>query len=154
MGIWHYLYPKLKTFPLCQGSFSAEHPALVDYHHQYLINRLKSIPTQIFHQHLRRTEAHGMAGDRPSAHGLLRGTVVTVGVKAALPASRPAQQDPVCSRRCLPPALPELPAEEEHRVLHSADLHALHSHHHSLLGVLLDQLRRLRGQGGPGYVLF
>src|SRR4029434_7682989 len=37
--------------------------------------------------------------------------------------------------RCLPTTVSELQAEEEHRLLHPADVHALHPHHHLVLGL-------------------
>lgn len=50
--------------------------------------------------------------------------------------------------RLLPSPVPELQAEEKHRLLHPADVHAFDPHHHPLLGVLLDQLRCLCCQSG------
>ena len=53
--------------------------------------------------------------------------------------------------RCLPSTVSELQAEAKHRVLHPADLHALHPHHHPVLGVVLDKLRRLGRQSRIRY---
>ena len=42
--------------------------------------------------------------------------------------------------RCLPATVSELQAKAQHRILHLADIHALHPHHHPILGVILDKL--------------
>lgn len=42
--------------------------------------------------------------------------------------------------RFLPPSVPQLQTEEEHWLLHPADVHAFHPDYHPLLGLLLDQL--------------
>lgn len=42
--------------------------------------------------------------------------------------------------RCLPSTVSELQAEEEHRLLYFADVHAINPNYHPLLGVLLDKL--------------
>ncbi len=44
--------------------------------------------------------------------------------------------------RLLSSSVSEFQAQEEHWLLHPADLHALDPDHHPVLGVLLDQLRR------------
>lgn len=50
------------------------------------------------------------------------------------------------SCRCLPSTVSELQAEAKHWILHPADVHALHPHHHPILGVVLDKLWCLGGQ--------
>lgn len=57
------------------------------------------------------------------------------------------------SFRFVPPSVPELQTEEEHWLLHPADIHALHPDYHPVLGLLLDQLRCVGRQSGPGYDL-
>lgn len=57
---------------------------------------------------------------------------------------------PCASFRFLPPPVPQLQTKEEHWLLHPADIHAFHPDYHPLVGLLLDQLRRLGCQSGPG----
>lgn len=52
----------------------------------------------------------------------------------------------ILSLRFLSSTIAELQAEEEHWILHPADLHAFHPDHHPVLGLFLDQLRRLGSQ--------
>lgn len=49
--------------------------------------------------------------------------------------------------RCLPETVSELQAKAQHRILHLADIHALHPHHHPILGVILDKLWCFSCQG-------